>query len=68
MVTVTKNLLSTYYKKQWKKKQKATVLVEQKTHATAKTANANVHVAKVENVHAKGNAHAAAIVNKKKKS
>lgn len=41
--------------------------MEQKIHATAKTANANVHVAKVENVHAKGNAHAAAIVNKKKK-
>lgn len=67
MVTVIKNLLSNYYKKQWKKKQKATVLVEQKIHATAKTVNVNVNVVKVKNAHVRENAHAAADAKNKKK-
>jgi hypothetical protein len=41
--------------------------VKQKTPANVRTANANVHVAKAENVHAKENAHAAADAKNNKK-
>ena len=63
MVTVTIKSFINLPCKQWKKKQKMSVLVEQKIHANVKTANVNVLAANEENAHVKKNVHVAASVN-----
>lgn len=66
MVTVRLKSFITLLSKQWKKKQKTTVHVEQKIPVVVKIASVNVHVAKAENVRVKENAHAAASVMRKR--
>lgn len=66
MVTVTSKSFIWLLRKQWKRKQKATVLVEQKIPVIVKIASVNVHAAKAGNVLANENAHAAASVKNKK--
>jgi hypothetical protein len=54
--------------KKWKRKQRKTVLVEQKILANASHANVHADVAKEKLAHAKENAHANVIAKNKKKA